>query len=57
MTNDLFTAINPERVKVGDRAEGVELLIDDNYSVFLSPAEARGLALKLVYMAALSVAS
>ena len=53
MKNDLFTCINPTRVKVGNRGDSVEILVDDNYSITISAAEARGLALKLVLMSAL----
>lgn len=52
MTTALYETADPARARVGDKGDMVDLLLDDNYSVMLTPAEARGLALKLIYIAA-----
>lgn len=52
--NPYFTEDCP-RVLVGERAGGmVELLIDDDYAIFIPASEARGLAAKLVIIAYLA---
>lgn len=55
MTSNPYHTEDCKKVLVGEREGGmVEILVDDTYSVFIPAAEARGLAVKLILMAALA---